>query len=128
MLVTACVITVISAGCTAGLSAPVSTSASSPAAADANARPAAANGIVHEFSALVQQDGPAVVNISATPNAKHGTAELERVSPGDIVLQVNHVPVSDAAQFHQKMKDAGNAVALLVLHDGQRMFVPLDLG
>src|ERR1700758_593217 len=72
MLVTACVITVISAGCTAGLSAPVSTSACSPAAANANARPAAANGIVHEFSALVQQDGPAVVNISATPNAKHG--------------------------------------------------------
>jgi len=57
-----------------------------------------------------------------------GPAELAGVSPGDIVLQVNHVPVSGAAQFHQKMKDAGNAVALLVLHDGHRMFVPIDLG
>jgi serine protease Do len=55
-------------------------------------------------------------------------AELAGVSPGDIVLQVDHQPVSDAAQFHRKMKDAGNTVALLVLHDGQRKFVPLDLG
>jgi serine protease Do len=55
-------------------------------------------------------------------------AELAGVSPGDIVLQVDHEPVSDAPQFHRKMKDAGNTVALLVLHDGQRKFVPLDLG
>jgi serine protease Do len=44
------------------------------------------------------------------------------------LLQIDHQPVSDAAQFHRKMKDAGNTVALLVLHDGQRKFVPLDLG
>jgi serine protease Do len=36
--------------------------------------------------------------------------------------------VSDPAQFRQKMSDARNTVALLVLRDGQQTFVPLDFG
>jgi serine protease Do len=57
-----------------------------------------------------------------------GAAALAGILPGDIVLQVNHSPVSDPAQFRQRMHDARNTVSLLVLRDGQQMFVPLDLG
>lgn len=57
-----------------------------------------------------------------------GLAALAGILPGDIVLQVNHAPVSDPAQFRQRMSGARNTVALLVLHDGQQRFVPLDLG
>jgi serine protease Do len=57
-----------------------------------------------------------------------GPAALAGILPGDIVLQVNHASVSDPAQFRQRMSGAGNTVALLVLRDGQQMFVPLDLG
>jgi serine protease Do len=57
-----------------------------------------------------------------------GTAALAGILPGDIVLQVDHAPVSDPAQFRQRMSGARNTVALLVLRDGQQLFVPLDLG
>ncbi len=55
-------------------------------------------------------------------------AALAGILPGDIVLQVNHAPVSDPAQFRQRVSGARNTVALLVMRDGQQMFVPLDLG
>ncbi|WP_374954973.1 PDZ domain-containing protein [Paraburkholderia sp. BL21I4N1] len=57
-----------------------------------------------------------------------GPAALAGILPGDIVLQVNHVPVSDPAQLRQRISGARNTVALLVMRDGQQMFVPLDLG
>jgi serine protease Do len=57
-----------------------------------------------------------------------GPAALAGILPGDIVLQVNHAPVSDPAQFRQRISGARNTVALLVMRDGQQMFVPLDLG
>ncbi|MGQ7932444.1 trypsin-like peptidase domain-containing protein [Paraburkholderia sp. D1E] len=57
-----------------------------------------------------------------------GPAALAGILPGDIALQVNHAPVSNPAQFRQRMSGARNTVALLVLHDRQKMFVPLDLG
>ncbi|CAB3795920.1 trypsin-like peptidase domain-containing protein [Paraburkholderia fynbosensis] len=57
-----------------------------------------------------------------------GPAAVAGILPGDIVLQVNHEPVSDPAQFRQRISGARNMIALLVLRDGQQMFVPLDLG
>jgi serine protease Do len=58
-----------------------------------------------------------------------GPAALAGIRPGDIVLQINHVPVSSPAQLRQKVHNArNNTVALLVLHDGHQIFVPLDLG
>ena len=57
-----------------------------------------------------------------------GPAAVAGILPGDIVLQVNHAPVSDPAQFRRRISGTRNMIALLVLRDGQRMFVPLDLG
>lgn len=54
-----------------------------------------------------------------------GPAALRGIQPGDIILMVNHTPVSTAAQFRERVERSGNSVALLVQHDGHQMFVTI---
>ncbi|WP_042272743.1 trypsin-like peptidase domain-containing protein [Paraburkholderia heleia] len=57
-----------------------------------------------------------------------GPAAFAGIEPGDVILMVNNARVSSPAQFRQKVETSGNAIALLVLRNGQRMFVTLDIG
>ncbi|VVE32383.1 DegQ family serine endoprotease [Pandoraea terrigena] len=57
-----------------------------------------------------------------------GPAEQAGVQPGDIILSLNGTPVTSASQLSNKLKKAGNNVALLVQRDGQQIFIPVDLG
>ncbi|VVE70394.1 peptidase [Pandoraea anapnoica] len=57
-----------------------------------------------------------------------GPAEQAGVEAGDIILSLNGTPVTSAAQLSEKLKKAGNNVALLVQRDGQQIFIPVDLG
>ncbi|VVE88728.1 DegQ family serine endoprotease [Pandoraea bronchicola] len=57
-----------------------------------------------------------------------GPAEQAGVQPGDIILSLNGTPVTSASQLSDKLKKAGNNVALLVQRDGQQIFIPVDLG
>lgn len=57
-----------------------------------------------------------------------GPAEQAGVQPGDILLSLNGTPITSAQQLSEKLKKAGNNVALLVQRDGQQIFIPVDLG
>ena len=57
-----------------------------------------------------------------------GPAAFAGIEPGDIILMVNNARVANPDQFRQKVEKSGNAVALLVLRNGERMFVTLDIG
>ncbi|AJC19528.1 DegQ family serine endoprotease [Pandoraea pulmonicola] len=57
-----------------------------------------------------------------------GPAERAGVQAGDIILSLDGTPVTSAAQLSEKLKKAGNNVALLVQRDGQQIFIPVDLG
>jgi len=57
-----------------------------------------------------------------------GPAEQAGVQAGDIILSLNGTPVTSASQLSDKLKKAGNNVALLVQRDGQQIFIPVDLG
>lgn len=57
-----------------------------------------------------------------------GPAEQAGVQAGDIILSLNGTPVTSATQLSDKLKKAGNNVALLVQRDGQQIFIPVDLG
>ena len=57
-----------------------------------------------------------------------GPAAFAGIEPGDVILMVNNTPVSNPAQFRQKVENSRNAVALLVLRNGKRMFVTIDIG
>lgn len=67
-------------------------------------------------------DSGLVVEDSSGPAARAG------VQPGDILLSLNGEPVSDVAQLRSLAAKAGKHVALLVQRDGERLFLPLDLG
>jgi len=54
-----------------------------------------------------------------------GPAALSGIQRGDIILMVNHTPVSNAAQFRQRLEKSGNSVSLQVQHDGHQMFVTI---
>lgn len=65
--------------------------------------------------------GGARVDESIGPSAFAG------IQPGDVILRVDNVPVSKPARFRQKIERSGNAVALQVPRNGQRMFVAIDI-
>lgn len=46
---------------------------------------------------------------------------------GDIVLSVNHIPVTTVAQLASGISQAHGNVALLILRDATRLYVPIDL-
>jgi serine protease Do len=57
-----------------------------------------------------------------------GAAARAGVQSGDVLLAVNGTPARDVAQVRSVVAKAGKSVALLVLRDGDRIFVPVRLG
>jgi serine protease Do len=54
-----------------------------------------------------------------------GPAQDAGLRAGDVILAVSGRTVSSVEQFRDAVAGAGNVVALLVLHDGERSFVPV---
>lgn len=57
-----------------------------------------------------------------------GSAALAGIEPGDIVLSLNGTPVTSSEQLRALTAKAGKQVALLVLRDNSRIFIPVELG
>ncbi|GAD23725.1 DegQ family serine endoprotease [Acidovorax sp. MR-S7] len=57
-----------------------------------------------------------------------GPAARAGVQGGDVLLSVNGTPARDVAQVRGVVAKAGKSVALLVMRDGERIFVPVRLG
>ncbi|MFO1217832.1 MAG: Do family serine endopeptidase [Burkholderiaceae bacterium] len=57
-----------------------------------------------------------------------GPAQLAGVVPGDVLLALNGKPVQRVEQVREALRGQPQHVALLVLRDGQQIFVPVSLG
>ena len=57
-----------------------------------------------------------------------GPAARAGVQPGDVLLAINGQPVQSVEQVQGVMEKKPRNVALLVLRDGERIFVPIKLG
>ena len=57
-----------------------------------------------------------------------GAAARSGVQPGDVLLAVNGKPVNSVEQVRATLESKPKSVALLVLRDGDRIFVPVALG
>ena len=67
-------------------------------------------------------DSGLVVENVAGPAAKAG------IEPGDVLLAINGKPVQSIEQVKQVMQGKPKSVALLVQRDGDKIFVPVNLG
>lgn len=56
-----------------------------------------------------------------------GAAELAGIEPGDVVIGLNGKPVKGVEQIRDVLKTHPRHVALLVVRNGQQIFVPIDL-
>ena len=57
-----------------------------------------------------------------------GPAAQAGVAPGDVLLSINNQPVNSIENVKDAMAKAGKTVALLVMRDGDKIFVPVHLG
>lgn len=57
-----------------------------------------------------------------------GPAQLAGVQPGDVLLALNGKPVQRIEQVAEVLRARPRHVALLVMRDGQQIFVPVSLG
>jgi serine protease Do len=57
-----------------------------------------------------------------------GPAQLAGVEAGDVLLALNGRPVHGVDQVREVLQDHPKRVALLIEHNGQQVFVPVDLG
>jgi serine protease Do len=57
-----------------------------------------------------------------------GAAERAGLLPGDVLLSVNGMQVRSVEQVRALMAKKPRSAALLILRDGERIFVPVDLG
>lgn len=57
-----------------------------------------------------------------------GPAQLAGVQPGDVLLALNGKPVQRIEQVAEVLRTKPKHVALLVMRDGQQIFVPVSLG
>ena len=57
-----------------------------------------------------------------------GPAQLAGVQPGDVLLALNGKPVQRVEQVREALRAHPKSVALLVMRDGQQIFVPVSLG
>jgi S1-C subfamily serine protease len=57
-----------------------------------------------------------------------GPAAQAGIRPGDRILSVTGAPVATVAQLRDRVKAAGDEVALLIQREDARVFVPLRLG
>jgi serine protease Do len=71
--------------------------------------------------AQIGADGLVVQSVS-------GPAEAADIRRGDVIVSVNGVPVKTVEQLRSVVTKAGTTVAVLLIRDGTRMFVPIDLG
>ena len=70
----------------------------------------------------IQSDGGMVVeNVS-------GAAARAGVEPGDVLIAINGKPVTSIEQVRSVMNGKPKSVALLVERDGERIFLPVNLG
>jgi serine protease Do len=56
-----------------------------------------------------------------------GVAERAGVQPGDLLLAINQEPVLSVEQARILADRTGHSVALLLMRDGDRVFIPLRL-
>ena len=61
-------------------------------------------------------------------NVNDGPAARAGLKPGDIILSVNGEKVSSVDQLRAIVDKKGKRIALQVLRDDQKRFVPIDLG
>ena len=71
---------------------------------------------------LAQADQGLVIDDVSGPAARAG------VEAGDVLLAINGKPVVSLAQVRDQLKGQPKQIALLVLRDGERIFVPVRLG
>lgn len=57
-----------------------------------------------------------------------GAAARAGLMPGDVVLAINGMPLRSVEQVRSVMDKKPRSVALLILRDGDRIFVPVELG
>ncbi|WP_454754779.1 Do family serine endopeptidase [Cupriavidus necator] len=57
-----------------------------------------------------------------------GVAAQAGIEPGDIILSVNGTPVKSPQQLRSLASKAGKQIALLILHEGARFYIPLEVG
>ncbi|MGY0196218.1 Do family serine endopeptidase [Leptothrix sp. BB-4] len=57
-----------------------------------------------------------------------GPSQLAGIEPGDVLLALNGKPVDRLEQVQAVLKQHPRQVALLVVRDGQQLFVPVQLG
>ncbi|MGX6570829.1 Do family serine endopeptidase [Cupriavidus necator] len=57
-----------------------------------------------------------------------GAAARAGIEPGDIILSLNGMPVASGEQLRALAAKAGDQVALLIIRDNARIFVPVELG
>ena len=57
-----------------------------------------------------------------------GAAARAGVQQGDVIVSVNGQPVKDIAQVRSIVAKADKSVALLIQRDGERIFVPVNVG
>ncbi|MGA0609665.1 Do family serine endopeptidase [Caldimonas sp. KR1-144] len=57
-----------------------------------------------------------------------GAAERAGVQPGDVLLAIDGKPVANVGEARTAASTSRSAAALLVLRDGERIYVPLRLG
>ena len=57
-----------------------------------------------------------------------GPAAMAGVQPGDVVLAINGAAVTDVDALRKQVAQSGTSVALLIERNGQKIFVPVQLG
>jgi len=57
-----------------------------------------------------------------------GAAERAGIEAGDVLLAINGKPVSSIEQIRGVLKSQPKSVALLVQRDGNRLFIPVQVG
>ncbi|MBI5716910.1 MAG: Do family serine endopeptidase [Burkholderiales bacterium] len=57
-----------------------------------------------------------------------GPAQLAGIQPGDVLLALNGRPVQRVEQVREALRERPRQVALLVMREGQQIFVPVHLG
>jgi serine protease Do len=57
-----------------------------------------------------------------------GPAARAGINPGDVVLAINGKPVTSVEQVRSVIEGKPKSVALLIERDGERIFVPVNLG
>jgi serine protease Do len=78
--------------------------------------------LTREERRQVQSEGGLVIENVSGPAARAG------IEPGDVLIAINGKPVTSIEQVKSVMGSKPKSVALLVERDGERIFVPVNLG